>query len=216
MGKLQIRGDTTVNWSAANPVLANRELAVDTTLNKLKVGNGVTAWNSLGFCGGGGMWELVESWEPSAPATSHTFSGLNGNVDRKYKISIKISGSTAGGNIFALINNDTSSNNYVQRYYSNGGNAIQGGDGDNFIYVGDIGSTGYSTIADIELYAKTGTTRPFLIHSMSQSNITDMNTMYIPGYWKNAIDNITSITIYSSNNLGIVPSSYIELWKLAQ
>ena len=45
--KFQFRRDTTANWSAANPVLAEGEPGYDTTLKIWKVGDGVTAWNSL-------------------------------------------------------------------------------------------------------------------------------------------------------------------------
>lgn len=45
--QMQMRRGTTTEWSTANPVLAAGELGLDTTLNKFKVGDGTTAWNSL-------------------------------------------------------------------------------------------------------------------------------------------------------------------------
>lgn len=47
--QVQLRRGTTTEWSTANPTLAAGELGVDTTLTKFKVGNGSTAWNSLGY-----------------------------------------------------------------------------------------------------------------------------------------------------------------------
>lgn len=47
--KLQLRRDTTANWSASNPILAEGEIGIDTTLRQAKIGDGVTAWNSLVF-----------------------------------------------------------------------------------------------------------------------------------------------------------------------
>lgn len=47
--KLQLRRDTTANWSANNPVLAEGEIGVDTTLKQAKIGDGSTAWNSLAY-----------------------------------------------------------------------------------------------------------------------------------------------------------------------
>lgn len=44
-----MRRGTTSEWSTANPTLASGEVGVDTTLTKFKVGNGSTAWNSLGY-----------------------------------------------------------------------------------------------------------------------------------------------------------------------
>lgn len=46
---IQIRRDTSSNWASANPVLADGELAWVTDTLQLKVGDGVTAWNSLAY-----------------------------------------------------------------------------------------------------------------------------------------------------------------------
>ena len=45
--QFKLRRDTAANWSSANPVLAQGELGVDTTNNKIRLGDGSTAWNSL-------------------------------------------------------------------------------------------------------------------------------------------------------------------------
>jgi hypothetical protein len=45
--KIQLRRDTTANWTSANPVLSSGELAYDTTTKKFKIGDGTTAWTSL-------------------------------------------------------------------------------------------------------------------------------------------------------------------------
>lgn len=47
--QIQMRRGTTAQWSTANPTLASGEVGVDTSLTKFKVGNGATAWNSLGY-----------------------------------------------------------------------------------------------------------------------------------------------------------------------
>lgn len=46
---IQIRRDTSTNWTTVNPILAQGELAFETNTRKLKVGDGVTAWNSLSY-----------------------------------------------------------------------------------------------------------------------------------------------------------------------
>lgn len=57
---IQLRRGTSAEWAAANPVLAFGEPGYDSTLKIIKVGNGVTAWNSItdafetGSGGGGG------------------------------------------------------------------------------------------------------------------------------------------------------------------
>jgi len=47
--QIQLRRDTAANWTAANPVLAAGEMGVETDTLKLKLGDGSTAWNSLGY-----------------------------------------------------------------------------------------------------------------------------------------------------------------------
>ena len=47
MSRILIRQDTAANWSTANPILARGEPALDLTNSRLKVGDGVTAWNGL-------------------------------------------------------------------------------------------------------------------------------------------------------------------------
>ena len=44
---LQIRRGTAAQWTAANTVLAAGELGYETDTGFFKVGDGVTAWNSL-------------------------------------------------------------------------------------------------------------------------------------------------------------------------
>ena len=47
--RIQIRRDTSSNWTSANPTLNSGELGLETNTNKIKVGNGSTAWNSLAY-----------------------------------------------------------------------------------------------------------------------------------------------------------------------
>jgi hypothetical protein len=47
--KIQLRRDTASNWSRINPILADGEPGLDITNNKIKMGDGTTAWNSLTY-----------------------------------------------------------------------------------------------------------------------------------------------------------------------
>lgn len=47
--KIQIRRDTAAAWTAANPTLSQGEMALETDTGKVKVGDGVLAWTSLGY-----------------------------------------------------------------------------------------------------------------------------------------------------------------------
>jgi hypothetical protein len=58
---IQHRGDTAANWTAANPVLAAREIGLETDTSKFKVGDGATVWASLSYWstgGGGGSFPI--------------------------------------------------------------------------------------------------------------------------------------------------------------
>jgi len=47
--KIQLRRDSGVNWTSSNPVLAEGEIGINTTIDQFKIGDGTTAWNSLGY-----------------------------------------------------------------------------------------------------------------------------------------------------------------------
>jgi hypothetical protein len=47
--RIQIRRDTTENWEAINPILLEAEMGFDLDLLCLKIGDGVTPWNSLPY-----------------------------------------------------------------------------------------------------------------------------------------------------------------------
>lgn len=46
-----MRNDTAENWSTKNPILAKGEFGVENDTNKFKIGDGVTAWDELGYAG---------------------------------------------------------------------------------------------------------------------------------------------------------------------
>ena len=70
---IQLRGDTAANWTAENTVLAEREMAVETDTDKFKIGDGVTAWNSLPYGGiqgpTGATGPVVGTIDGGTPAT---------------------------------------------------------------------------------------------------------------------------------------------------
>lgn len=47
--QIQLRNDTSANWTSSNPTLAQGEMGVETNTLKFKFGNGSTAWNSLAY-----------------------------------------------------------------------------------------------------------------------------------------------------------------------
>ena len=49
---MQQRRDTAANWTSNNPTLLNGEIGYETDTGYLKIGDGSTAWNSLGYIDG--------------------------------------------------------------------------------------------------------------------------------------------------------------------
>ena len=47
--RIQIRIDTKARWADLNPILAAGEMGFEIDNNRLKIGNGITAWNSLPY-----------------------------------------------------------------------------------------------------------------------------------------------------------------------
>lgn len=47
--KIQLRRGTAAQWTAANPVLSDGEIGIETDTLKAKVGDGLTAWNSRDY-----------------------------------------------------------------------------------------------------------------------------------------------------------------------
>jgi Major tropism determinant N-terminal domain/PQQ-like domain len=65
--RIQLRRDTAANWSSTNPTLAQGEIGIDLTNNKIKIGTGTTAWNSLAY------------WDDKEPSTfDGSYNSLTG------------------------------------------------------------------------------------------------------------------------------------------
>ena len=64
---IQLRRDTAANWTSNNPTPASGEFCIETDTDFYKIGDGATAWTSLGY-----------SSLPSgtAPLASPTFTGV--------------------------------------------------------------------------------------------------------------------------------------------
>lgn len=87
--KIQFRRDTSSNWSSANPVLSQGEIGLDLTTNQYKIGDGVTAWNSLpygAFSGEVGGLNFTATTDPSPPTDAITIyaKSVGGRIMPKY------------------------------------------------------------------------------------------------------------------------------------
>ena len=72
--QIQFRRDTAANWTSENPTLAAGELGYETDTGNIKIGDGSTAWTSLGYNGVSSSY--VTSY---AAPLSQTISTKNAN-----------------------------------------------------------------------------------------------------------------------------------------
>ena len=90
--KITIRKDTAANWTAANILLADGEFAKESDTGKLKLGNGVTAWNSLAyFSSGGGTQPFLSVLGNYKISTNTTPPASSGSI--KYSNATQINSS---------------------------------------------------------------------------------------------------------------------------
>lgn len=47
--KIKHRYDTSDNWGINNPILLNGEIGIESDTKFIKIGDGITAWNSLEY-----------------------------------------------------------------------------------------------------------------------------------------------------------------------
>lgn len=82
--KIQFRRGTASQWTAANPTLSAGEFGFETDTGKFKLGNGSTAWASLGYPAGGTITNVIAG-------TGLTGGGTAGAVTLSVDTSIYIS-----------------------------------------------------------------------------------------------------------------------------
>jgi hypothetical protein len=106
-------------------VYADNSLTIDFSGQTISGSWSILCSTGGGGCsngGSGGEWTLVERWEPTSAAPSadngllHTFSGLNGDMDRRYKIvAYTVTGnSSVDGGLRVCLNDDTTPGHYVE------------------------------------------------------------------------------------------------------
>ena len=62
---IQLRTSAAATWTSVNPTLALGEVGFESDTNKLKIGNGTTAWNTLDYAAGAGG-AVVSATAPTA------------------------------------------------------------------------------------------------------------------------------------------------------
>jgi hypothetical protein len=73
---IQTRRGTSTQWATSNPVLLDGEIGFVTDTKQLKIGDGVTAWNSLSFQQLTGEFQALDFLsiaDPSVPSPNHLY-----------------------------------------------------------------------------------------------------------------------------------------------
>lgn len=87
LARQQARRGTAAAWTSANPTLAAGEFGWESDTNKLKIGDGSTAWNALPYIGGGGAAAFVgaAAARTSAQSITHaTWTAIQYNATDVY------------------------------------------------------------------------------------------------------------------------------------
>lgn len=135
--QIQLRRGTAASWTSANPTLAAGEFGFETDTGKAKIGNGVTAWNSLaysitgtdgditgvtagtGLSGGGTSGAVTLAIDTSVTADLSTAQTLTNKTLTAPIINLSLNPQTGTTYTFALTDNGklvTASNGSAQTY----------------------------------------------------------------------------------------------------
>jgi len=163
-------------------------------------------------------WIRHDSQTLASPATSVTFTGLDGDNDVLYyvKSTVKsVTGKTDG--IKLQINGDTGTN--YGRQNLNGANTTVAANrltNAKYIYSAYTDAAARYSIAEALIFAPKGFIRPAITQKINSINGTLILSLTLAGFsWSNTVDNIIQISLsdyYGNNHIGA--GSTFELYKL--
>ena len=162
-----------------------------------------------------GVWQLVEEKIFTEAVTSHTFSGLNGDVDEEYRlVSFLVGGSASTAAYDLRPNNDTGANYGYQRILGTDTTVASARVTNATAFRFGESSKNQITISDILIRAKSGFLRTATSKWAYEITGTTVGAIFLYGYsWNNTADNITSLVVTASQTGGIGVGSHLLLFK---
>ncbi len=160
-----------------------------------------------------GSWLRVGSQVLGSPASSVTFSGLDGDRDVLYQLILQEKRQTGSNSMSIRINND-SANNYGYQYFSAQNTSVSANKGSNdsiLCYTGALADNEYAYVSML-LFAKSGFLRPMIVNGNANevAAIGGINLNVVGNSWNNTTDNITEIKCLGSYAIG----SQFDLYAL--
>ena len=194
--RIFLRRDTAANFASTNPVLSEGEPAFDTTNQILKVGDGVTAWNSLAQFQG-----------PQGVAGNNGTDGADGadgvdgiQISSYAKATLPLNAS-AGTN--ALVTDGTTGGTPTMSYFYNGSwyrtfdnSVITNQTIDLFILAGQSNAHGHADVADL---SSARATQDGIFYTSWHDTTTNAETTQNYANWATSL--VAGSTRGDSNNL---------------
>lgn len=221
--RFENRRGTAAGLTANNEVLFDGEICVETDTTwpngggrKFKIGDGVTAWNSLPYAvpdtvSGGGVTLVGTATVTGSAATTLTLSGLDLSTDKCYEIVFAFKNATgSSSNVSLFYNGDTTATNYNRQTMQINSTALSGAranDGFAFTMAASAPATGdMKILADFD-----GRPRAFIRNSLGAASSIQIHDVR---HVRDNTANVTSITLSASVANSMAVGSYFKVFKV--
>ena len=159
---------------------------------------------------------IYDSGELGAAVTSISITGLEGDIDKEYKLIIRGIDKDTTGYWILRFNSDSDSNYGYQRIKAQDSSASASrGTSSTLMYVGLTETDGNITFSETDIYAVSGNERTVISCTIESITGTTVASLNLWGQvWNNIADEITSMTIAVSADEMAIGSRIILLKKV--